>query len=245
MTSDDLRGRLRDAADDPAGDVDLAVVASRARAIRTRRRAAGAGVATLAVVALVGLAAVLLRADPGGSDVAAGGPQPSVESTTSSTAMATTTSTQSPATVTIGRTTTTGAPTTTATTRASSTTRTTITKDPRVSDTPTAPSCSEASGTTGNVRLPPDFVPSPRCLVIRHDQRLSVTNDTPKAITVTLGSHLKMTVAAGKTETFPGVVGTYLESGVHKLVFSPSSTADIWVDAVCTPPGSGADCHSP
>jgi len=81
-------------------------------------------------------------------------------------------------------------------------------------------------------------MPSPRCLVIRHDQRLSVTNDTDGAITVTLGTHFKATVSPRQTYTFADTVGTRLDPGVHTLMFTPSFAADIWVDPVCT--GGGA-----
>src|SRR5207237_6335561 len=77
-------------------------------------------------------------------------------------------------------------------------------RDRAESATPAAGICAEATGPVGNVRLPasPDNVPDPRCLVIRHDQRLSVTNDTDAPITTTLGTHYKATVPPHQTHTF-------------------------------------------
>lgn len=117
-------------------------------------------------------------------------------------------------------------------------------RDPAESATPAAGVCGLATGSVGSVHFPPDAVPQPRCLVIRHDQRLSITNDTDLSITVVLGSHFKATVAPHQTYTFAVAVGTYLDPGVHRLVFSPSSAADIWVDAVCKGPGA-VDCSTP
>jgi hypothetical protein len=115
--------------------------------------------------------------------------------------------------------------------------------DPADSKTPTAGGCSQASGSTGNVTIRADFVPSPRCLVIAGHQELSVTNLTGQTIRPRLGSRTA-TIADGQTYTFPGTVGSHLAPGVHHLVFSAASAADIWVDAVCR--GSGAaDCSSP
>jgi hypothetical protein len=73
---------------------------------------------------------------------------------------------------------------------------------------------------------------------------LSVTNETDTAITVTLGSHYKATVSPHQTYTFGAPVGTYLDPGVHTLIFTQSSAADIWVDAVCTG-GGAANCSTP
>jgi hypothetical protein len=84
----------------------------------------------------------------------------------------------------------------------------------------------------------------PRCLVIRHDQRLSVTNDSGRTIEVTLGTHFTATIGSGKTYAFAVPVGTYLAAGVHRLVFTSASAADIWVDAVCRGPGA-TDCATP
>lgn len=113
------------------------------------------------------------------------------------------------------------------------------------SATPAAGICGLATGRAGNVTFNQDLVPtSPRCLVIHDNQRLSVTNNTNHPITATLGTHYKATVPPHKTHTFSAAVGIYLAPGVHRLVFTPYSAADIWVDAVCKGPGA-TDCSTP
>jgi hypothetical protein len=109
---------------------------------------------------------------------------------------------------------------------------------------PTAGSCSIERGRVGTVRLGPDFVPQPRCLVVRHDQRLRVVNRSGDAIRPRLGKEMALTIPDGGAVTFRGTVGDHLATGVHRLVFTAASAADIWVDAVCTG-GDGADCRNP
>lgn len=119
--------------------------------------------------------------------------------------------------------------------------RTTITNlrlDPPNSGGPAAGACLLAVGQVTNISIGQDLVPSPRCLVIHHDQQISVTNETGHPITPTLGTHMRASVAAGQTYTFPVAVGTYLAPGVHRLVFTAYSAAGIWVDAVCRGPGA-------
>jgi hypothetical protein len=111
-------------------------------------------------------------------------------------------------------------------------------RDPSESPTPAAGVCSPDTGSITIVRFPPGFVPQPRCLVIHHDQRLSVANDTDAPISVTLGSHFSATVGPHQTHAFTEPVGVYLDPGVHTLRFTPSSAADIWVDPVCQGPGA-------
>src|SRR5207237_2598042 len=96
----------------------------------------------------------------------------------------------------------------------------------------------------GNVSIGPDMVPQPRCLVIRHDQRLGITNRTGRSLGLKLGTRLAATVEPRRTHVFAVAVGTYLAPGVHRLVFTPSSAADIWVDARCRGP-EHTDCVTP
>lgn len=118
------------------------------------------------------------------------------------------------------------------------------TVDPPESGSPAAGVCALATNPVSDVSVKADFVPMPRCLVIRHDQRLSVTNEAGATITVTLGTHFKATIDNGTTYAWPTPVGTYLAPGVHRLVFSAASAADIWVDAECTGPGA-TGCTTP
>ena len=113
--------------------------------------------------------------------------------------------------------------------------------DPAASDTPAAGACELAEGDAAIVLIRSDFVPAPRCLVIDHLQRIGVTNETGQEIDVTLGPHFKAAIANGVTYTFEEPVGAHLAPGVHRLVFTSASAADIWVDAVCRGPGA-TDC---
>src|SRR5205814_639503 len=62
--------------------------------------------------------------------------------------------------------------------------------EPADSATPAAGICGSEVGRIGNVTLNGGGnVPSPRCLVLRIDQLLSVTNATDTPITATVGTH--------------------------------------------------------
>jgi hypothetical protein len=117
--------------------------------------------------------------------------------------------------------------------------------EPADSPLPAAGICGQASGAVGNVVMgTPDNVPEPRCLIVRGDQRLSVTNQSSARLDVAIGARHKAVVAPNETYVFPGTVATFLARGVHRLV-SASSTAEIWVDPVCTGPGGGPPCSTP
>jgi hypothetical protein len=115
--------------------------------------------------------------------------------------------------------------------------------DPSEGDWPAAGACGTAQGAIGTVRLGRgDQVPQPRCLIIRRNQHLRVGNDADMTVTVRLGTHLKATLASGKSLLFRGSVGDYFAPGIHRLHFSRALAADIWVDPVCN--SSGA-CRTP
>lgn len=109
---------------------------------------------------------------------------------------------------------------------------------------PAAGSCALARGEVATVIVRADMVPSPRCVVVRHDQRLRVTNRSGGPLEPRLGARLHARVGDGASVTLPGPLGRYLAPGVHRLVFTAASAADIWVDAVCRGEG-GADCVTP
>ena len=71
----------------------------------------------------------------------------------------------------------------------------------------------------------PDNVPAPRCLFIRSDQKLQVTNFTDDTITVTLG-RVQMTLKSGETHTDNQIFGSYLAPGVHGISMSPQSVGE-------------------
>jgi len=121
---------------------------------------------------------------------------------------------------------------------------TTTSLEPPDAAGPAAGSCSIATGSVGVVLIGPDLVPSPRCVVIRHDQSLRVTNESGQRLKPHLGRRMNADVADGSSVTFPGPVGRYFAPGVHRLRFTSASAADVWVDAVC-PGGDGAACTTP
>lgn len=109
---------------------------------------------------------------------------------------------------------------------------------------PAAGICGLATGKVVTVHVRGDVVANPRCLVVRHDQRLRVTNELGRPITVTLGSHFRATIPNRQTYEFPVPLGTYLAPGVHDLVATSAFAPEIWVDAVCRGPGA-TDCATP
>jgi hypothetical protein len=117
--------------------------------------------------------------------------------------------------------------------------------EPADSRSPAAGVCARADGDVGNVRFgAADLVPQPRCLLLRGDQRLSVTNVSDGALRVTLGLAYGASVGPGETHVFDAPLGEYLAPGVHRLMAS-SFAADIWVDAVCTGPQGSPPCSTP
>lgn len=109
--------------------------------------------------------------------------------------------------------------------------------------TPTAGSCSRATGPVGNVTIASDMVPQPRCLLATHDQRLSVTNKTGAVLQAQLGALHAATIPDGATHTFPDPLGSFFAPGVHHLTFTELSHADIWLDAACD--SNDANCSTP
>jgi hypothetical protein len=115
--------------------------------------------------------------------------------------------------------------------------------DPAESNYPAAGACAHAIGLVGTVALRTlDYVPQPRCLIIRHDQLLRVVNGLNVPLTAKLGTHMHVTLRPQQGSTFPRPIGAYLAPGVHTLHFTPTSAASIWVDATCAK--SGGQCSS-
>jgi hypothetical protein len=120
--------------------------------------------------------------------------------------------------------------------------------EPREGDYPAAGVCGGDAARIQTVALRSlDFVPQPRCLIIRDQQFLRVVNGMRTSITARLGKRLRVTLAPGQGATFPEPIGKYLASGVHSLNLTSLSGidtgADIWVDPICAP--SGRPCTSP
>ncbi len=89
-----------------------------------------------------------------------------------------------------------------------------------------------------------DDVPQPRCMIVSNNQRLGVQNRTAAPINVVLGHLVDTSIAPGQTYILRDPVGMHLAPGVHSLIFTRSSSADIWVDAKCARPPN-ADCVTP
>ncbi|MEK7516963.1 MAG: hypothetical protein AAB583_00280, partial [Patescibacteria group bacterium] len=68
--------------------------------------------------------------------------------------------------------------------------------------------------------LPPDNIPTPRCLIVKANQKLQMTNRGVETITVTLG-RVQMTIEPGETQTDDNTFGAYLVPGVHSMIISP------------------------
>jgi|GEM_PF-5745907 len=102
-------------------------------------------------------------------------------------------------------------------------------KAPADSQTPAAGSCDAQSGSVVSVALNPD-IPSPRCVKVTADQKLSLTNNHTEAITVTLGFKT-LTIEAGQTGTIDDAFGNYLQPGVHDVKTTASSGGgpEIWL----------------
>jgi hypothetical protein len=116
--------------------------------------------------------------------------------------------------------------------------------EPRETDFPAAGICGGDTARIQTVALRSlDYVPQPRCLIIRDQQFLRIVNGLTTTITARIGHRLHVTLAPGHSATLPEPIGRYLAPGVHGLRFTPASGADIWVDPICAP--SGRPCTSP
>jgi hypothetical protein len=104
---------------------------------------------------------------------------------------------------------------------------------------PVAGGCLGATGSIATVDANPD-VPSPRCIVVRADQRLRVVNTTNihgtigKPITVTFANYPPRVVQVGQATVFDRPVGDYLAVGVHRVHIAPlygagASGAEVWL----------------
>ncbi|MFI5099803.1 MAG: hypothetical protein ACHQE5_04720 [Actinomycetes bacterium] len=192
------------------------------RARRTRRtRAVAASLA--AVVVIGGAAAVIARSADTASPVVPG-THPPVISSAPSTGVPTNppTTTPTPATSPTSR------PTTTPTTSA---------LVPADSRTPSAGGCLTTPGLVVTVYANPD-VPTPRCVLVRPDQRLRVVNSSalhgspPKTITVGWANYPPRVLKAGQSTTYDKPFGAYLAVGVHNLRLPPlyaGSFGAVWL----------------
>jgi hypothetical protein len=81
-------------------------------------------------------------------------------------------------------------------------------------------------------------VPTPRCVVVRPDQRLRVVNSSalhgspPKTITVGWANYAPRVLKAGQATTYDRPFGEYLAVGVHDLRLPPlyaGSFGAVWL----------------
>ncbi len=186
------------------------------RARRTRRTRALA--ASLAAVVVVGGAAAVIARSADTAAPLVPGTHPPVVSSAPSTTVPTTTLTTTP----------TSRPTTTPTA---------ATLVPADSLTPSAGGCQTTPGTVVTVYANPD-VPTPRCVLVRPDQRLRVVNSSalhgspPKTITVGWANYPPRVLRAGQSTTYDKPFGEYLAVGVHNLRLPPlyaGSFGAVWL----------------
>jgi hypothetical protein len=87
------------------------------------------------------------------------------------------------------------------------------------------------------IDINPD-TPSPRCVVIRADQRLRVVNTsntfgfTGKPITVTFADYPPRVIQIGQAATFDRPLGEHLATGVqevHVSLYPGSFGAEVWL----------------
>jgi hypothetical protein len=102
---------------------------------------------------------------------------------------------------------------------------------------PAAGTCLPSTGSIATINANPD-VPSPRCIVVRADQRLRVVNTTDvagsigKPITITFADYPPRVVLVGQATVFDRPVGEYLAVGVHRVHIAPlyaGSGAEVWL----------------
>jgi hypothetical protein len=222
-TSEELHRALADLADRADDDVRpdrLDRVHRRAR--RTARTRAA--VASLAAVLVVGAGAALISRD----DTAA----PAGPGTSPPTTQAPTITTQVP----ISPPPSSHVPTTPATTTPAPTTST-RSLVPADSARPAAGACAGQPGAVVTIDANPD-VPTPRCVVVRPDQRVRIVNTSDlqgtvgRTITVHWANFAPRVLAVGQATTFDRPAGDYLAVGVHRLRVPPlygGAGAEVWL----------------
>ncbi len=146
---------------------------------------------------------------------------------------------------------TTGAPSAESATNA---TATTAGIEPADSLTPAAGVCGGATDGVGSV-FPggADNVPSPRCLILYHAEKLRVANTTHSTVSFVLGKSYRSTLGPGRSRLFPDPVGDHLAPGVHELTITstgatvtrPTEVVSIWVSPHCAGPGPTSNCSTP
>ena len=71
-------------------------------------------------------------------------------------------------------------------------------------------------------------MPDPKCQKVTASQQLAITNSTNQTLNVTFAGK-NFSVAANSSYTVSGTFGSYLAAGVHRVTFSPSSSAELWL----------------
>ena len=94
---------------------------------------------------------------------------------------------------------------------------------------PAAGACAEAAGPVAEVALNED-TPSPRCVRVRGEQTLRVSNNTVRPARLRLGP-VDLTVAPGASAEVGRQFGSYLAAGVHRLEVSTygEGAVELWL----------------
>ncbi|MGD2026476.1 MAG: hypothetical protein PVI99_01555 [Anaerolineales bacterium] len=95
-------------------------------------------------------------------------------------------------------------------------------------DSPAAGICAEFPGTWVTIIINPD-IPSPRCSIIRPNQKLSVVNKRGEILHVRLGE-FDYTILPGEGQTFDLPFSEYLAPGVHSILVDPCCGAELVFD---------------
>lgn len=94
---------------------------------------------------------------------------------------------------------------------------------------PAAGICASFDGTVVTVTINID-TPDPRCVIVKPDQTLTVINNTPESLLVSIGS-FTASINAGEKNTFDTPFGEYLAPGVHRIQVSRYSASELWLQA--------------
>ena len=92
-------------------------------------------------------------------------------------------------------------------------------------DSPAAGICAEFPGTWVTIIINPD-IPSPRCSIVRPNQKLSVVNKRSEILRVRLGD-FDYTILPGEGQTFDLPFSEYLAPGVHHILVDPCCGAEL------------------
>jgi hypothetical protein len=96
-----------------------------------------------------------------------------------------------------------------------------------MSQQPAAGICASAEGDFVVLEISGDM-PSPRCVIARPGQRLSIINRSDMALTAVLAGN-QIELQPGEEGTIEAELGTYLLPGVHEIATSAYAAPSLWL----------------